>query len=294
MIPANEENNSMKTQHKCRTYALVSGKGGVGKTNTASNLAVTLAAMGKRVLLCDCDLGLSNVDTLLGLCPRRTAQHAVIGGCRLEDVLIPGPAGISILPAASGVPEMAELTDERMQTFCDDMRELSQRFDIVLLDAPSGIASTVRRVAALADELLILTTPEPTAVMDAYAVAKVFSAQSPELPMRLLVNMVSEQDNGQRIARGFAEVAARYLERNIETVGQMPFDPHVALAVRRQQAYALCYPHCVASKSLRQLAVELIRGTVADKWSATQNEWKNDLPVKIVNRLANWPDPHLG
>jgi len=290
MIPFNDSNDDPKNRAG-RIYTLVSGKGGVGKTNTASNLAITLASMGQRVLLCDADLGLSNIDTLLGLNPRRNVQHFVAGCCPLEDVLLPGPAGISILPAASGVPDMADLTPEQMATFCKDLRALSKNFDIVLIDAPSGIANTVQKVAALADEIVILTTPEPTAVMDAYAVAKVFNSVTPNLPLRLMVNMVSDQDSGQRIARGFSEVVSRFLERNIETIAQMPFDPCVQLAVRRQQAFALCYPHCMAARTLRQIATGMIRPQAEEL--ASGQDWSN-VKVKPLNRVANWPDPHLG
>lgn len=288
MIPFNDKDDPKNRAG--RIYTLVSGKGGVGKTNTASNLAITLASMGQRVLLCDADLGLSNIDTLLGLNPRRNVQHFVAGCCPLEDVLLPGPAGISILPAASGVPDMADLTPEQMATFCKDLRALSRNFDVVLIDAPSGIAHTVQKVAALADEIVILTTPEPTAVMDAYAVAKVFNSVTPNLPLRLMVNMVSDQDSGQRIARGFSEVVSRFLERNIETIAQMPFDPCVQLAVRRQQAYALCYPHCIAARTLRQIAAGMVRPQVDD---LSGQDWSN-VKVKPLNRVASWPDPHLG
>jgi len=290
MIPYKDSNDDPKTRSG-RIYTLVSGKGGVGKTNTASNLAITLASMGQRVLLCDADLGLSNIDTLLGLNPRRNVQHFIAGCCPLEDVLLPGPAGISILPASSGVPDMADLSPDQMATFCKDLRALAKNFDIVLIDAPSGIANTVQKVASLADEILIVTTPEPTSVMDAYAVAKVFSNLSPEVPLRLLVNMVSDQDSGQRVARGFSEVVSRFLDRSVDTIAQMPFDPCVQLAVRRQQAYALCYPHSIASRTLRQIAAVMIAART--EVVAGEQEWSN-AQVKPLNRVANWPDPHLG
>ncbi|MGD0088780.1 MAG: P-loop NTPase, partial [Planctomycetota bacterium] len=198
------------------TLAIVSGKGGVGKTNTACNLAIQFASLGKRVLLFDADLGLASVDVLLGLVPRFTIQQVLDGQCSCLDALLEGPNGISILPACSGIPEMAELQPAKLQQLVDGLADLTRRYDIVIIDAPSGIASNMLRVAAIADEILLLTTPEPTAAMDAYAVAKIFSTRRPNVPLRLWVNMISEHDAGERIVAGFHEVMSRFLSRRIE------------------------------------------------------------------------------
>jgi flagellar biosynthesis protein FlhG len=265
--------------------AVVSGKGGVGKTNTSCNLAIQLAGYGKQVLLFDADLGLANVDVLLGLMPKHTIQQALDGKCSLEDVLLTGPNGITILPACSGIIEMTDLKPAQVRWLGQKLRELARRFDYFIIDSPSGISANMQ-IAEFADEVLLVTTPEPTAIMDAYAVAKIFSMRRPEIPLNLVVNMISEHDTAEQICSGFLQVASRFLDRKIESLAQLPYDPHVPLAVRRQQAFTLAYPDCPASRSLRVMSMRLLSKTAS-------NLAQNAAPKKIVtiagvNRIAPW------
>lgn len=289
--------NNQYSGREPHTLAVVSGKGGVGKTNTASNLAIQFASLGKRVLVFDADLGLSSVDVLLGLVPRYTIQQVLEGQCSCMDVLLEGPGGISILPACSGIPEMAELQPVKLKMLVNGLAEVAQRFDIVIIDAPSGIATNMQRVTEMADEILLLTTPEPTAAMDAYAVAKIFSTRRPQIPLRLMVNMISENDSGDRIVAGFHEVMARFLNRKVQILAKIPFDPHVPLAVRRQQAFTVCYPDCPAARSLRTAALRLLGQSVLGIPEAASA----DAPVRsgasggaFINRISAWLDPQLG
>jgi len=252
---------NLKKSSRCPyAFAVVSGKGGVGKTNTAANLAILAAESGKRVLLCDADLGLSNVDALLGLSPQHTFEEVLQFKIDMREVMVRGPGGITILPASTGNAEMAALSLSQINWLCESIELAAKDFDILIIDAPSGIAPTMQRMVELADELLLLTTPEPTAVMDAYAVVKIFSARRPSLPVKLAVNMISDLDSGERIAAGFHEVVGRFLGREIETVARMPFDVHVPLAVRRQLPYAQCFPQCPATRALRNLYQRLVGG----------------------------------
>lgn len=288
MTPSNQNSS---TQRKPYTVTVVSGKGGVGKTNTACNLAVTLASYGKKVLLFDADLGLASVDVLFGIIPAYTIQHLLEGKCSTEDVLMDGPGGIRILPAVSGAAEMADLSSEEAAKLSALLAAISLSFDFVIVDAPSGIAENMQNVAEIADEVILLTTPEPTAVMDAYAVTKILSARNPDQPLNLLVNMIGEHDTGERVSRGFNEVVSKFLDREIQTVGQVPYDPHVPLAVRRQQAFSVCYPDCPASRCLRLLSLRLMSRAHHPAADATEKNPWSFAGSTGVNRIASWLGP---
>lgn len=285
MIPAHE-NNLNREPH---TFVVVSGKGGVGKTNVAANLAVLLSMAGKKVLLCDADFGLANVDVLLGLSPQKTIRDVIEERCSLSEAMLRGPAGITILTACSGYTDMAELDPAKMDWLLDALRSYSKGYDFVLIDAPTGISSNMQRVVEYAHEAILLTTPEPTAVMDAYAVLKVLSSRTPDLPVKLAVNMIASMDAGERIAAGIDEVASKFLNRHIETVAQMPFDSNVQLAVRRQIPYALNFPNSPASRSLRNMCQKLLLGMREPVLPAAANTGGVGRFTATLNRSTSWP-----
>ncbi len=241
-----------------RTLAVASGKGGVGKTNLAANLALALAQRGKQVLLVDGDLGLASVDLLLGLSPRRTLRDVVLGRRPIEDVLLEGPCGIRVLPAGNGIQELADLDDFRREKLVRSITSLDGNLDFVIVDTGAGIGRNVTAMALAADEVLVVTTPEPPSFSDAYALIKVLARHPLGAAPRLVVNMVSSQDEWQEVAARIALVSRRFLGLELTQWGFVYHDPAVGQAVQKQEALLLAYPYSLASKCIQQLAARVL------------------------------------
>ncbi|WP_447975608.1 MinD/ParA family protein [Nitrospira sp. Kam-Ns4a] len=239
---------------------VASGKGGVGKTNIVANVALALTQAGQRVLVLDADLGLGNLDVLLGLVPRYTLAHVLRGERTLTDVIIPGPGGIQILPSSSGVPELTALTEGQRRTLFDALDHATGATDVLLIDAGAGIAANVLFFASLAQEMLVVTAPEPTAIADAYALMKVVSRQGLMRHFHLVVNMASRPEDGEEVVRRLRLVANRFLEITLDYLGAIPTDDAVRMAVARQRAVIELFPRAPASRALRQLATRIGRG----------------------------------
>jgi len=242
---------------RVRTIAVTSGKGGVGKTCITVNLAVAFARRGRRVLLIDADLGLANVDTILGLHPRATLRQVLAGECAVGDVLLDGPAGIKIVPAASGFEEMARLGGKQIGELLTQFDRLAQSFDVALIDTGAGISPAVLCFGLAADEKLIVATPEPTALTDAYAMMKIFANRYGERSFDVVVNMARSRDDAARTFAHLSRVTERFLHLTPRYCGYLPNDREVPEAIRRQQAVIELAPRAPASLALEALAVQL-------------------------------------
>lgn len=251
-------------ERRLQIIAVTSGKGGVGKTNVVANLAVCLAEQGRRVLVLDADLGLGNLDVMLGLAPTHTLEHVLRGEQPLRRILLRGPKGIRILPAGSGAPELTCLTADQQQVLRDELDTLADEVDVLLIDTGAGINSNVLFFAAAAQTILIVMSPEPTSLTDAYALMKVLAGRHSETHFRLLVNMATSLREGREIYRRLCLVADRFLNVSIDYVGAIPDDDYVALAVRCQRAVVDLYPHAPASQEFRRLALTVSRWSVPD------------------------------
>jgi flagellar biosynthesis protein FlhG len=238
---------------RTRVVAVTSGKGGVGKTSLATNLGIVLAQRGARVILLDGDLGLANVHVLLGLTPSRTLQDVLAGAAALSEVIVPGPGGVMVLPGASGLEHLAELPVSQRQALLAALAGLDGQADFLLVDTAAGIGETVSALVLAADEVLLVTTPEPPALTDAYALMKVVARRMAAPRFRLVVNQARTADEASSIGRGLATIARRFLGAEVELVGWLPVDPVVGEAARRQVPFVLAYPGAPATARVRLL-----------------------------------------
>jgi len=249
---------AMKTPGRIvRVVAVTSGKGGVGKTNVTANLAVALAHLGRRVMVLDADLGLGNLDVLLGLTPKFSLAHVLSGQRRLREVLVPGPGGITVLPAGSGFQDLTALSDHQIRELQSEMDELQEETDILLIDTGAGIGRNVTSFATMAQDIIVVAAPEPTSLTDAYALMKVLSTQYGERRFRLLVSMTRFPTDGQDVYRKLSLVAERFLHISINFLGSIPFDPRLAEAVCQQRPLVELYPQSKAAQAFLDLAHDL-------------------------------------
>ncbi|MCC7485949.1 MAG: MinD/ParA family protein [Burkholderiales bacterium] len=243
-----------------RVVAVVSGKGGVGKTLVAANLAGALARAAYRVLVLDADLGLANLDIILNLSPKRTLDEFLAGEGALDNVIVPAPGGFSVLPAGSGLSDHARLPEEARTRLAGALAEIGRRYDFVLIDAGAGIADVVLYAASLADEILLVTTPEPTALADAYATMKVLSMQQHRGALDLVVNQVRRAGEGRVIAGQLQQVADRFLKPPVcrrvalRYLGEVPVDAAVGRSIRRRALLVESSPDSGAARALTDIA----------------------------------------
>jgi flagellar biosynthesis protein FlhG len=240
--------------HATRVFSITSGKGGVGKTAVVANTAVHLSRMGKRVLVLDADLGLANIDVVFGLAPSYNLNHFFSGGMDLEDVMIDGPAGMKILPAGSGVQRFTRLDSQQKMRLLEALDSMSDEFDIVLIDTEAGISENVTYFNTAAQEILVVTTPEPTAITDAYALMKLLSNQYHEKHFNLIVNFIKNEDEALDVYRKLTMVASRYLDISINYLGSIPTDKLMIDSIRQQKVIAELYPTSKTSQAFENLA----------------------------------------
>ena len=240
-----------------RVIAVTGAKGGVGKTNISVNLAACFADLGKKVMLMDADLGLANVDVLLGLHASYDLRHVISGERSLEEVIVEGPKGMQIVPAASGVSRMAELTNAEHVGLIHAFSELSVPVDVLLVDTAAGISDSVVSFSKAAQEVLVVVCDEPTSITDAYALIKVLSRDHGVERFHILANMVKDKVQGEQLFFKISRVAERFLDVNLRYLGTVPFDEQLRKSVQRQVAVVEGSPRSKSARALHRIAEQI-------------------------------------
>jgi flagellar biosynthesis protein FlhG len=243
--------------------AVTSGKGGVGKTNVVANLAVALAGLGRRALVLDADLGLGNVDVLLGLSPRFTLEDVLHGRKALSEIVVNGPQGIRVLPAGSGWMVAGDPASVRITSLVAEIERAEEGLDVLVIDTGAGISSNVLAFNAVAQDIIVVATSDPASLTDAYAIMKLMTLRHGERRFRLLVNMARSEQEACEVARTLGTVANRFLDVTIDYLGAIPEDASLRKAVGRQRAVVDMAPHAPSSLAFVKLA-HAVTGWVAE------------------------------
>src|SRR5580693_5738282 len=254
----------LNSSRPVKVIAVTGGKGGVGKTTVSANLAVSIAAAGRDVMLVDADLGLANVDVLLGLHTRFHLGHVVKGECALEDAIVTGPHGLQIVPAASGVKRMAALSPAEHAGIIRAFSELYHRVELLVVDTAAGLNDSVTTFSQAAHHILVVVCDEPASITDAYALIKVLSREHGVQRFQILANQTRRSGEGPALYDKISRVCDRFLNVTLEFAGSVPYDDYLRKAVQRQTAVVEAYPASISSIALKNLASK------ADKWSAPQ------------------------
>jgi len=267
----------MRTSRHPRTIAVTSGKGGVGKSNVALNLSILLSAAGSRVALVDADLGLANLDVLANLTVRTNLSHVIAGTHTLEETIVDLPSGVQLVPGANGLTRLAHLSEFQRAKLLAELSALEADNDLIVVDCSAGIGPDVMSFACGSDHAMVVTTPEPTAITDGYAVVKAVTQRRYAGRVSLLVNMVADRREARITHQRIATVGRRFLGARVFDAGYILTDPKVREAVRRREPFVLAYPRCPASRCLAALATRLS--------SSRSSMGKKE---GFFRRVANW------
>jgi flagellar biosynthesis protein FlhG len=237
-----------------RVIAITSGKGGVGKTSIVGNLGYAFAKLGKKVLILDADLGLGNLDVLLGLAPKYNLSHVILGERKIDEILVEGPGKMNILPASSGIQELTNLNKDQKIEILKQLDLLIDSVDVLFIDTAAGISSNVMDFNATAQEVVVVVSPEPTSITDAYALMKVLSLKYSGKACKLIVNMVRRPEEGREVFRQLQIVTDRFLDITIEYLGYVLFDGKVTKGVKTQKIVSELYPDTPASRCFADIS----------------------------------------
>ncbi len=250
---------AMQRQHTVKVIAVTGGKGGVGKTSLTVNLAYALAKSNKRVLILDADLGLANIDIMLGIHAQHNLSDVVLKGYTFQDVLCQVRPHVYIIPASSGIRDMVNLSAHQYAGLIQAFSALEQQFDYLLIDTAAGISDMVLNFAIAAQETLVVVCDEPTSITDAYALMKVLCTQHDQMRFHIVTNMIKDLHTGQLLYQKLAQVAHRFLDVTTHNLAHIPFDPVMRKAIRQQKLLLEAYPQSLAAQKISLLANKISR-----------------------------------
>jgi flagellar biosynthesis protein FlhG len=259
------QKKSLKESRQTRIIAITSGKGGVGKSNFALNFALSLVQQNKKVLIFDVDLGFANVDILLGRSPKETIASMIDKELSVWDILEEGPNGLLFISGGNGFNDLFRLDETKMNKFFNELSTLQGHVDYIILDTGAGLSNENLRFILAADDVILVTTPEPTSMTDAYAVVKMVHSKDRNVHMKLIINQCTSDKEGQQTANNFKKVTEQFLNKRIDTLGFIPSDVHVTSSVKKQIPFLLGFPSSPASKAVQNVTYEFLQVPVPYK-----------------------------
>lgn len=258
-----------------RAIAVTSGKGGVGKSNITINLGLTLQSMDKNVVILDADLGLANIDVLLGKRPKYNISHVIEGNKKIEDIIIEVEGGLRIIPASSGIEKLANLKKEDMDSFISQLKNVEENVDFFFIDTAAGISQEVLGFLLSCNEIFVVTTGEPTAITDAYAIIKAITNKKKDAVIRLIVNMCKTNDEAGIIHKKINAVSQRFLNKKLDLLGGILYDNAVSVSVRKQKPFVQQYPRSTASMGIKMIAKKMLENRTSSGTGTLQDFFTN-------------------
>jgi flagellar biosynthesis protein FlhG len=244
----------MNNINPVRVIAITSGKGGVGKTNLAVNLGIALSQSGKRVALLDADMGLANVDILLGIYPKFNLSHVLSGDKTLPEIMLDGPSGLRVIPGASGIQKMSELSSVEQAAVIRAFSEIDQDLDVLIVDTAAGISASVVNFARACQEIVVVICDEPTSLTDAYAFIKLLNRDYHLTHFHVIANMVKSPQQGQALFQKLAKVTDHYLDVTLRFLGTVPYDECLRKSVQKQTPVIVAFPNSKVSLAVKEMA----------------------------------------
>ncbi len=253
--------NAVLNESLARVITVTSGKGGVGKTSVSVNLAIQLSKLGKRVIILDADFGLANIEVMLGIRPKYTLADVILRGMDLKEVITTGPENIGFLSGGSGIKEFANMTSSQVAVFVRKLYELDNMADVIIIDTGAGISDTVMEFVVASSEVIVVATPEPTSITDAYSLLKTLKRKvnfdEQNTAIRVVGNRVRKNEDGEELFQKLGVVVRKFLDIDIELIGLIPYDDKCQLSIMKQSPVSLEYPEAPSSRAFRTLAGKL-------------------------------------
>ena len=246
-------------KQEIRVVSVASGKGGVGKSSISVNLAISLSRLGRRVLIVDADFGLANVDVMLGVTSKYNISHVLRGEKTLSDIIQLGHAGVKFISGGSGVSELLELGEDQITQILERVVKVNMEIDVVILDIGAGINGNILQMLLASSETIVVTTPEPTSILDAYALVKTIVKRDSAHPVHLIINKCESKKEAKRVEEGFIEVVGRHLGKNVNPLGIIMYDAEVPLSIKRQVPITVSAPGNATSREIDNIAKDFLQ-----------------------------------